>query len=44
MSCELRIQSRPDDSILTSPDTVVSVYAGDNDVNTIWYVYLTPVQ
>lgn len=41
---DLKIHSLPNGYTLTYPDTVVSVYAGDNDVNTIWYVYLTPMQ
>lgn len=41
---DLRVSSLPAGYTLTYPDTTVSVIGMDEDVNTIWYVYLTPAQ
>jgi hypothetical protein len=40
----LQIHSLPAGYALTYPDTSVTVTGIDDDVNTIWYVYLTPGQ
>lgn len=39
---DLRVTSLPAGYTVTYPDTTVSVPGIDDDVNTIWYVYLTP--
>lgn len=40
---DLLVHSLPNGYALTYPDTTVGVTGIDEDVNTIWFVYLTPV-
>lgn len=40
---DLRVHSLPVGYTLTYPENSVGVYGMDDDVNTIWFVYLTPV-